>query len=223
MTVLFLKKVTLITATNNHIHACIIKASHPYQASQFARVIDKCMNKMDVILHTTFRCIFLKKICVFGFKFHGGCIITRHWFAYWLDARYRPLRWRHNERDGVLNHQPHDCLLNRRFRRRSKKTSKLRVTGLWAGNSPVTGEFPAQRASNAENVSIWWRHHAAPETMPMQITDWSLRHQSVKSDLKALPKGWQTNSTKPSTAHQCCGLFLSLKSNKNMFSIVNLE
>ena len=44
-------------------------------------------------------------------------------------------------------------------RHRSKKTSKLRVTGLCAGNSPVTGEFPAQRASNAENVSIWWRHH----------------------------------------------------------------
>ena len=43
--------------------------------------------------------------------------------------------------------------------RRSKKTSKLRVTGLCARNSPVTGEFPAQMASNAENVSIWWRHH----------------------------------------------------------------
>ena len=40
-----------------------------------------------------------------------------------------------------------------------KKTSKLRVTGLCAGNSPGTGEFPAQRASNDENVSIWWRHH----------------------------------------------------------------
>ena len=40
-----------------------------------------------------------------------------------------------------------------------KKTAKIRVTGLCAGNSPVTGEFPAQRASNAENVSIWWRHH----------------------------------------------------------------
>ena len=40
------------------------------------------------------------------------------------------------------------------------RTSKLRVTGLCAGNSPVTGEFPAQMASNAENVSIWWRHHA---------------------------------------------------------------
>ena len=36
--------------------------------------------------------------------------------------------------------------------------SKLRVTGLCAGNSPGTGEFPAQMASNAENVSIWWRH-----------------------------------------------------------------
>ena len=28
-----------------------------------------------------------------------------------------------------------------------------------AGNSPVTGEFPVQKASNAENVYIWWRHH----------------------------------------------------------------
>ena len=44
-------------------------------------------------------------------------------------------------------------------RSRSKKISKLRVTGLSAANSPVTGEFPPQRASNAENVSIWWRHH----------------------------------------------------------------
>ena len=69
------------------------------------------------------------------------------------------LRWRHNELDGVSDLQPHDCLLNLLFRRRSKKTSKLRVTGLCAGNSPWTGEFPAQNASNAENVSIWWRHH----------------------------------------------------------------
>ena len=65
------------------------------------------------------------------------------------------LQWRHDGHDGVLNHQPHQCLLNRLFRRRSKKTSKLCVTGLCA----VTGEFPAQRVSNAENVSIWWRHH----------------------------------------------------------------
>ena len=65
----------------------------------------------------------------------------------------------HNERHGVSNHQPHDYLLNRLFRSRSKKTSKLRVTGLCVGNSPMIGEFPAQRDSNAESVSIWWRHH----------------------------------------------------------------
>ena len=47
-----------------------------------------------------------------------------------------PLHWRHNDHDGVSNHQPLGCLLNRLFRRRSKKTSKLRVTGLCAGNSP---------------------------------------------------------------------------------------
>ena len=69
------------------------------------------------------------------------------------------LQWRHNEHGGVSNHQPCDCLLNSLFRRRSKKTSKLRITGLCVGNSPVTSEIPAQVASNAENVSIWWRRH----------------------------------------------------------------
>ena len=69
------------------------------------------------------------------------------------------LQWRHNERDCVSNHQPHDCLLNRLFRRRSKKISKLRVTGLCEGNPVVTGGFPSQRASNAEKASIWWCHH----------------------------------------------------------------
>ena len=71
-----------------------------------------------------------------------------------------PLQWRHNGRDRVSNHEPHDCLLNSLFRCRSGKTSKLRVTGLCARNSTGTGEFPVQMASNAENVSIWWRHHS---------------------------------------------------------------
>ena len=69
------------------------------------------------------------------------------------------LQWRHNAHNGVLNHQSHDSLLNRLFRRRSKEKLKVRVTGLCEWNSPGTGEFPAQRASNAENVSISWRHH----------------------------------------------------------------
>ena len=46
------------------------------------------------------------------------------------------LQWRHNEHDSVSHDQHHGCLLNRLFRRRSKKTSKLRVTGLCVGNSP---------------------------------------------------------------------------------------
>ena len=78
----------------------------------------------------------------------------------WSIGWSNPLRWRHNERDCVSNHQPHDCLLNRLFRRRSRKTSKLRVTGLCAENSPWTGEFPAQMANRAESVSILWRHNA---------------------------------------------------------------
>ena len=75
------------------------------------------------------------------------------------------LLWRHNERDSVSNHQRLYCLLKRLFRRRPKVTSKLRVTGLCAWNSPGTGEFPAQKASNAEYVSIWWRHHEIAKTL----------------------------------------------------------
>ena len=72
----------------------------------------------------------------------------------------RHIYYSHNERDRVSNHQPRPCLLNSLFRRISNKTSKLLVTSLCGGNSPVTSEFPAQMASNAENISIWWRHYA---------------------------------------------------------------
>ena len=64
------------------------------------------------------------------------------WGAKWWNTT---LQWRHNERDGVSDHQP-----NRLFRRRSKETSKPRVTGPCVGDSPVIGEFPAQMSSNAE-------------------------------------------------------------------------
>ena len=55
----------------------------------------------------------------------------------------RTLQWRHNEHNGVPNHRRFYCLLNRLFRRRSKKTSKLRVTGLCEGNPSVIGGFPS--------------------------------------------------------------------------------
>ena len=95
------------------------------------------------------------------------------------------LQWPHNERDGVSNYQYHDCLLNRLFRRRSKKTPKLRVTGLSVGG--FTGDrwirrtkgVPAQRASNAENVSILWRHHDEPfrQLWTSMFTFISVSHQ----------------------------------------------
>ena len=97
----------------------------------------------------------------------GWCTFSYLWDLSWFwrhcmgsTTSIFPLQWRHNGRDSVSNHQPHDCLLNRLFRRRSKKTPKLRVTGLRAENPPGIGEFPAQMARSVENVSIWWRHQA---------------------------------------------------------------
>ena len=87
---------------------------------------------------------------------HHWCMYSSHPAICAHDA----LQWRNNEHDGVSNHRRMDCLLNRLSMHRSRQTSKLRVTCLCAGNSPVTGEFPAPRASNPENISIWWRHHA---------------------------------------------------------------
>ena len=77
----------------------------------------------------------------------------------WCHGMPCTLQWCHNAHDGVSDQRRLDCVLNHLFRRRSKKTSKVHVTGLCEGNSPVTGEFPAQRASNEKNISIWWRHH----------------------------------------------------------------
>ena len=51
-----------------------------------------------------------------------------------------------------------------------KKTSKLRVTDLCEGNSPLTGEFPAQVASNVENLSIWWRHQGTRVHVDLDLT-----------------------------------------------------
>ena len=61
------------------------------------------------------------------------CLLYREYIG---DYMYNSLQWRHYDHDCVSNHRPRGCLLNRLFRRRSKKTSKLHVTGLCVGNSP---------------------------------------------------------------------------------------
>ena len=80
-------------------------------------------------------------------------------------------KWRHNVRNGVSNHQPCLCLRNCLFRLKSKKTPKLRVSGLLR-------EFTGDRASNAENVSFWWCHHVLAlcdgvHRSPLQEKQWS--------------------------------------------------
>ena len=63
-----------------------------------------------------------------------------------------------------------------------KKTSKLRAIGLCESNSPVTGEFPAQRVSYAESVSIWWRRHADRYKLQtyVRVMFWNVTREQIQ-------------------------------------------
>ena len=114
-----------------------------------------------------------------------------------------PLQWRYNGRNDVSNNQSPDCLLNSLFRRRSKKTWKLCVTGLCEENSPVTAEFPVQMASNVENVSIWGRHHAhrvCASCGNIYICMYSSNHRIRKHDARRI----KINHITTSLWNQCC-------------------
>ena len=82
----------------------------------------------------------------------------------------RPLQRRHNQSKGVSNHQRPDCLLNGLFRRRSKNTKAHHHWPLWG---EFTGDLwiSITRASNAENISIWWRHHVIEISHPKPNSD----------------------------------------------------
>ena len=126
--------------------------------------------------------------------------IPRGTFPFYYQYSWCPLQWRHNRRDGVWKHQHRDCLLNRLFRRRSEKTSKLRVTGLCAGNSPVTGEFPTQMASNAENVSISWRHHAVKKHWTLLVKSQQMLTLFENANIASIMKFyWQGCVSRPSS------------------------
>ena len=94
--------------------------------------------------------------------------VQNRWLAMSVDTQviHISLLWRHNDHNGLSNHQPHSCLLNRLFRRRSKTTSKFHVTGLVWGihrPGPVNSLHKGQVTwkmfpfDDVENVSIWWR------------------------------------------------------------------
>ena len=120
-----------------------------------------CYKEVDLVLYFHYHCIIRVWRSIWdSHPYDSHHVLRQRSSPYFIKSpEWISLRWRHNGCDSVSNHQPRECLLRRLIRRTSKKTSKLRVTGLCAGNSPETGEFPAQMASNAENVSIWWRHH----------------------------------------------------------------
>ena len=112
-------------------------------------------------------------------------------------AIFITLQWRHNGRDGVSNHQPYDCLLTLLLRRRSKKTSKPRVTGLCAGNSPH--KWPVTRKTFPFDDVIMWYYNITikPEicillrqTQPTQSWGLSQQHWIQRSTNDAL-LGWQ--------------------------------
>ena len=62
------------------------------------------------------------------------------------------------------------------------------------GEFTGTGEFPAQRASYAENVSIWWRHHVRYKAIPWTndySVYWRIHASPCLSELK-----WRSHSSR---------------------------
>ena len=99
------------------------------------------------------------------------------------------LQWRHNELDGVWNHRSEYCLLSRLFRRRPKKTSKLRVTGLcgrihrWPLNSPYKGLVTRKMFPFDDVIMHGWK--SAVHTKRWKQ---SLIHCSINSCLRKVPR-----------------------------------
>ena len=95
-----------------------------------------------------------------------------------------PLQWRHNDHDTVSNHQPHGCLLNRLFRRRSKKRSKLLVTGLCVGNSPGPVNSPhkwpvTRKMFPFDDVIMHWRVVCHVVKRLLRLSLWRSRHMRI--------------------------------------------
>ena len=103
----------------------------------------------------------------------------------------KTLRWRHNDHAGVSNHQPHGCLLNRLFRRRSKKTSKLRVTGLCVGNSsgPVNSPHKGpvtRKMFPFDDVIMLWK--------PTAVTTPTPKFQQYREGMAPTSRKWHLDS-----------------------------
>ena len=75
----------------------------------------------------------------------------------------------------------------------------------FVGNSPGTGEFPAQMVSNTENVSIWWRHHVSIPKLGLKVTHLKLQpHLPRDKEIKWNPGHLTFGYTVPSTTTITC-------------------
>ena len=86
---------------------------------------------------------------------HAVNACTQAWWP------HSALQWRHNERDGVSYRRRLYCLRSGLFQAQIKESTKS------PRHWPLCGEFtgvrwiPRPKDNNAENASIWWRHHEA--------------------------------------------------------------
>ena len=128
-----------------------------------SNILQNTGNTQQILLYMC--CIYSTSVTVSMYS--TLCYIVSIYYDAWLHCLSawveNTLQWRHNERDGVANHRLLDCLPNRLLKRRSMKTSKLRVTGLREGNPPVSGGFPSlskkrfQLMTSFSKAEIWHR------------------------------------------------------------------
>ena len=102
------------------------------------------------------------RLCVFDMsKLHSICSMYVCWHLLACT-----LHWRQNDHGGVSNQQPHGCVLNRLFRRKSKKTPKLRVTVLCVGNSPHKGPVTRKMVQFDDVIMTYICVHDMPTLFP---------------------------------------------------------
>ena len=124
---------------------------------------DTCIiGGMLYIVYTAHVCIVMKAICSLFNEMHFTCIIyvlLLHVCMY--TCRYSKYHYSYVIMGAMTSQITSLTIVYSTVYSGTdkKKISKFRVTGLCARNSNVTGEFPVEMTSNAENVSIWWRHH----------------------------------------------------------------
>ena len=137
------------------------------QQSRVSNILKFCQNGI-IFLYNISKYVFLNEavwILKKSLKYVSGSTLTDTALLVLVS-----LQWCHYERDGASKHRRLDCLLKRLFRRRSKKTSKLRVAGQGPVNVPHKGPvtrkmFPFADVTMLMPIGSWtnenqdpWRH-----------------------------------------------------------------